>query len=263
MRDYEWDEMDEEMDEETELQEVQELLSQQNEQLKQRIDSLNRANREVERKQKRSTWTTCGLIVLFVVALFAGWISPKPVVEKQINEAVSQAAEEQLSTWEQNADGMAVALAADGFTATTYKTVSKGDSWTEFCETAGLNDGLTDFPMNIVSLVGDDAAYTFTFEDGLLVEKERTKYDESTSSTSSSYTNDRVANPKVNTSTAAPSTTSATTEAKQNTATVWIPQHGGKRYHRNSSCSGMKGPKEVTVDEAESKGFTPCGRCYG
>lgn len=46
-------------------------------------------------------------------------------------------------------------------------------------------------------------------------------------------------------------------------ATVWIPQHGGKRYHRNSSCSGMKGPKEVTVDEAKSKGFTPCGRCYG
>ena len=34
---------------------------------------------------------------------------------------------------------------------------------------------------------------------------------------------------------------------------VWIPTHGGKKYHSKSSCSGMKGPEEgVSLDsEAE------------
>lgn len=42
---------------------------------------------------------------------------------------------------------------------------------------------------------------------------------------------------------------------------VWIP-NSGKRYHSNSSCSGMKEPTKVTVDEAKSLGYTACGRCY-
>ena len=45
------------------------------------------------------------------------------------------------------------------------------------------------------------------------------------------------------------------------TEMVWIPQTG-KRYHRNKSCSGMKNPSEVTVEEAADFGFTPCGNCY-
>ena len=43
---------------------------------------------------------------------------------------------------------------------------------------------------------------------------------------------------------------------------VWIPTRGGKKYHRRSSCSNMKGPIQVTVSEAESMGFTPCKKCY-
>jgi len=42
---------------------------------------------------------------------------------------------------------------------------------------------------------------------------------------------------------------------------VWIPR-SGKRYHRWSTCSNMKNPRQVTVAEAEKKGFTPCLRCY-
>lgn len=42
---------------------------------------------------------------------------------------------------------------------------------------------------------------------------------------------------------------------------VWIPQTGTK-YHKTSSCSGMKNPTEITVSEAESRGYTPCKRCY-
>ncbi len=42
---------------------------------------------------------------------------------------------------------------------------------------------------------------------------------------------------------------------------VWIPQSGSK-YHSTSSCSGMKDPRQVTLTEAQSRGYTPCKRCY-
>lgn len=43
---------------------------------------------------------------------------------------------------------------------------------------------------------------------------------------------------------------------------VWVPVHGGKKYHRNSGCSNMKDPVLMTREEAEASGFTPCKRCY-
>lgn len=42
--------------------------------------------------------------------------------------------------------------------------------------------------------------------------------------------------------------------------TVWIS--GGKRYHSNPSCSGMKNPQEVSISTAEARGKTPCQKCY-
>ena len=42
---------------------------------------------------------------------------------------------------------------------------------------------------------------------------------------------------------------------------VWIP-NSGKRYHSNSSCSGMKNPTKVTLQEAKELGYTACGTCY-
>ena len=42
---------------------------------------------------------------------------------------------------------------------------------------------------------------------------------------------------------------------------VWIPQ-SGKKYHIKSTCSSMKDPTQVTKEEAENRGFTPCKRCY-
>ncbi len=43
---------------------------------------------------------------------------------------------------------------------------------------------------------------------------------------------------------------------------VWIPTNGGKKYHSHSSCSGMENPSQVTISEAQARGFTPCKRCY-
>lgn len=48
----------------------------------------------------------------------------------------------------------------------------------------------------------------------------------------------------------------------EQSANVWIPTNGGKKYHKSASCSNMKNPEEVTKSEAESRGFTPCKKCY-
>lgn len=42
---------------------------------------------------------------------------------------------------------------------------------------------------------------------------------------------------------------------------VWIPNTGSK-YHKTSTCSGMKNPSKVTVKEAKSYGYEPCSKCY-
>lgn len=42
---------------------------------------------------------------------------------------------------------------------------------------------------------------------------------------------------------------------------VWVSGNGGKKYHSRSSCSGMKSPMEITLDEAISRGYTACKKC--
>lgn len=42
---------------------------------------------------------------------------------------------------------------------------------------------------------------------------------------------------------------------------VWVT-NSGKKYHRNSSCSNMKSPKQITKTDAERQGYTPCKKCY-
>ena len=43
--------------------------------------------------------------------------------------------------------------------------------------------------------------------------------------------------------------------------TVWITAKG-KRYHRSSSCSNMKNPYTVTLEQAQASGRTPCRKCW-
>ena len=42
---------------------------------------------------------------------------------------------------------------------------------------------------------------------------------------------------------------------------VWIPESGSK-YHQYASCSGMDNPQKVTLEEAQTMGYTACKRCY-
>ena len=43
---------------------------------------------------------------------------------------------------------------------------------------------------------------------------------------------------------------------------VWIPMHGGTRFHNDPGCSSMDTPRLVPEACAEELGFTPCKRCY-
>ena len=42
---------------------------------------------------------------------------------------------------------------------------------------------------------------------------------------------------------------------------VWIP-HSGSKYHSSSSCSGMKGPSQVSLADAQRRGYDPCKKCH-
>lgn len=64
---------------------------------------------------------------------------------------------------------------------------------------------------------------------------------------------------------AAPSSQAASeppAESEARAVMVWIPTHGGTKYHSKATCSGMEDPEQVTLEEAQALGFTPCGRCY-
>lgn len=56
--------------------------------------------------------------------------------------------------------------------------------------------------------------------------------------------------------------TSSASSGQTTSQMVWIPTHGGKKYHRSSSCSGMKGPEKVSLSTAKARGFTACKKCY-
>ena len=96
----------------------------------------------------------------------------------------------------------------------------------------------------------------------------------STSVTDSSTTTTTLTTTRKTTvTTRVPTTTKKiTTTTKVATATkppvltddvmVWIPTNGGTKYHCKSNCSKMIDPEYVTIEEAKTRGFTACGRCY-
>lgn len=51
-----------------------------------------------------------------------------------------------------------------------------------------------------------------------------------------------------------------TQTADQQQQMVWIPA-SGKKYHSKSSCSNMENPSQVTLSQAQSRGYTPCSKC--
>lgn len=55
-----------------------------------------------------------------------------------------------------------------------------------------------------------------------------------------------------------------TTYTAPQSGMVYIAGSGnGSKYHSSPSCSNMKNPVALTQAEAESRGYTPCKKCYG
>ena len=51
------------------------------------------------------------------------------------------------------------------------------------------------------------------------------------------------------------------TPAQSSTVMVWLSRTGSK-YHSDATCSNMKNPYQVTLEDAEAAGRTPCKKCY-
>lgn len=47
----------------------------------------------------------------------------------------------------------------------------------------------------------------------------------------------------------------------EKTEMVWVSSSGSK-YHSKSTCSNMKSPKQISVEEAKNKGYTACKNCH-
>lgn len=56
---------------------------------------------------------------------------------------------------------------------------------------------------------------------------------------------------------------SSSDKVQEEGTTVWVSKNGGKVYHKDRTCSGMKNPVEMTLEEAEAEaeGLRPCYKC--
>ncbi len=81
------------------------------------------------------------------------------------------------------------------------------------------------------------------------------------STTTSSKTSSVTSSKPTNATTSSVVESSSTVTQTQNNETVWIPRTGSK-YHSNPNCSNMKDPTQVTRQEAQSRGYEPCKKCY-
>ena len=67
---------------------------------------------------------------------------------------------------------------------------------------------------------------------------------------------------KTTTTSGSKKSTGSASSGQTTSQMVWIPTHGGKKYHSNPNCSGMKGPEKVSLSTAKSRGFAACKKCY-
>lgn len=56
-------------------------------------------------------------------------------------------------------------------------------------------------------------------------------------------------------------TTNNVSTTYSNERMVWIPTNGGNKYHSKPSCSKMKNPKEISLEQATKSGYTACQKC--
>ena len=52
-----------------------------------------------------------------------------------------------------------------------------------------------------------------------------------------------------------------TTSNDEKVTVVWVVTTGSK-YHSKSSCSNMKSPRQISLENAQKQGYEPCKKCY-
>lgn len=57
-------------------------------------------------------------------------------------------------------------------------------------------------------------------------------------------------------------TQDATTGTAQDGQTIVYVTKSGSKYHSTETCSSMKDPLTLTLEEAKDKGYEPCSRCH-
>ena len=62
-------------------------------------------------------------------------------------------------------------------------------------------------------------------------------------------------------STAAGDNSSANSTSPADSEKVWVTASGSK-YHSKSDCGGISGATQISLEEAESRGLTPCKKCH-
>lgn len=76
------------------------------------------------------------------------------------------------------------------------------------------------------------------------------EYENSSNPVESTFSSSSSANPKI--------------DPHEYDGEVYVASSGkGKKFHLTPTCSGMKNPVSMTVQEAETKGYTPCQKCWG
>ncbi|MEW9936875.1 ComEC/Rec2 family competence protein [Clostridium butyricum] len=52
-----------------------------------------------------------------------------------------------------------------------------------------------------------------------------------------------------------------TVQADDSSRTVYVSKNSGKIYHYDKTCSGLKNPNEMTLEEAQDEGLRACSKC--
>lgn len=110
---------------------------------------------------------------------------------------------------------------------------------------------------NYSAATSNDTAFIFGFDtaDGVWYVAVQKKLDAQKAAAAAS-------SKKTTTTSGSKKSTGSASSGQTTSQMVWIPTHGGKKYHSNPNCSGMKGPEKVSLSTAKSRGFTACKKCY-
>lgn len=242
-----------------ETEELEQALTDCRQELENTKNELSKCRNEQNTPESNSTFRGLILAVLAAVFIFSlfllGWVQIKPVVDKKVENAYLAGAQElssQLETFWDDGGADCCTFLRSNFTKEDFESIKQGTSWLDFCEVIDAPVFYHRFSFHNSVIKTGSASFQFTFSEEKLIAKEEIK--------PTVYLAPKSTSGSGSTSTRSSSKSDPPPAAESGMA--WVPTNGGSRYHRYATCSGMKSPECVTVEEAISRGFSPCGKCW-